>query len=176
VRQSSFSTLLFFTAAAAVGYALLPLLPLKWLPSGGEASLYVQYGWSEASPEALERSVTAPLEGAFSLLSGVKKLSSVSGRGSGHISLQLAKSADPAMLRFEVASAIRRLYPQLPQGVSYPQVTVFDPKEDKREEPLLVYTLSGGDAPLCAKYQIVTEIVKLEKMEKLYYGTPSLHL
>jgi hypothetical protein len=64
----------------------------------------------------------------------------------------------------------------LPQGVSYPQVTVFDPKEDKREEPLLVYTLSGGDAPLCAKYQIVTEIVKLEKMEKLYYGTPSLHL
>jgi multidrug efflux pump subunit AcrB len=147
MRPSAFSTLLFFTAAAAVGYALLPLLPLKWLPTGGGAALYVRYDWPEASPEALERSVTAPLEGAFSLLSGVKKVGSVSGRGSGHISLEIEKGADAAMLRFEVAGAIRRLYPRLPQGASYPQVTLFDPKEDKKEQPLLVYTLSGSDAP-----------------------------
>ncbi len=147
VRTSAFSILLFFTAAAAIGYSLLPLLPLKWLPGSGGAALYVQYGWPEASPEALERAVTAPLEGAFSLLSGVKKVSSVSGRGSGHISLELDKGADPAMLRFEVASAVRRLYPRLPEGVSYPQITVFDPSEDKQEQPLLAYTLSGDDAP-----------------------------
>ena len=154
VRPSAFSTLLFFAAAAAVGYSLLPLLPLKWLPSsGGGASLYVQYGWSEASPEALERSVTAPLEGAFSLLSGVKKVSSVSGMGSGHISLEIDKGTDPAMLRFEVASAIRRLYPRLPAGASYPQITVFDPKDNKQEQPLLTYTLSGDDAtPVLHRY------------------------
>lgn len=137
-----------------MGYALLPLLPLKWLPSGsGDAAMYVRYGWPEASPEALERGATAPLEGAFSLLAGVKKVASVSGRGSGHISLEIEKGADPAMLRFEVASAIRRLYPRLPAGVSYPQITVFDPKDDKQEQPLLVYTLSGDDAtPVLHRY------------------------
>ena len=153
VRPSAFSTLLFFTAAAAVGYALLPMLSLKWLPTGGGEALYVSYGWPEASPEALERSVTASLEGAFSLLSGVKKVSSVSGRGSGHISLDLEKGADAVLLRFEVASAVRRLYPRLPAGVSYPQITVFNPAEDQREQPLLVFTLSGADdSPTLFKY------------------------
>lgn len=145
-----------------MGYALLPLLPLKWLPNGGGTALYVQYGWPEASPEVLERSVTAPLEGAFSLLAGVKKVASVSGRGSGHISLELAKGTDPALLRFEVASAIRRLYPRLPAGVSYPQIHVFDPKEDKQEQPLLTYTLSGGDAqPVLFRYATESVVPQL---------------
>ena len=51
------------------------------------------------------------------------------GDGSGDITLEMLKGADMDAVRFEVAMLIRQVYPELPAGVSYPQIRVSRPGE-----------------------------------------------
>ncbi len=144
---SNFSRLLFFTAISLVGFALIPRLQFQWLPSSQLPALHVSYYWADASPAILEQAVTSPLEGAFSLLPGIKKINSESGRSSGRITLELNRDTDLSYFRFEVANTIRRLWPQLPQGVSYPDISLSRPDEAMQERPLLTYALSAPATP-----------------------------
>ena len=85
MSRSSYSLIIAFLIFSLIGVALLPRLPVQLVPSAGGRSLRVVYAWSGASPETAERQVTSRLEGAFALLAGVKKISSVSGYNRGYI-------------------------------------------------------------------------------------------
>ncbi|HHM21799.1 MAG TPA: efflux RND transporter permease subunit, partial [Bacteroidetes bacterium] len=146
-RQSTFSTLLVFAVLTVAGFALVPLLSIRFLPSVQAPSLTVRYTWPDASPDAIEQQATSLLEGAFSLVQGVESIYSVSGNGRGSIRLGLDKHSPRDYLRFEVAGKIRQLYPRLPKGVSYPQVRLDDPEADEAERPLLTWSLSGDGTP-----------------------------
>ena len=144
----AFSRILIFTAVALLGYLLLPRLSIRWQPSSRAASLRISYGLPSADPALLEREVTAPLEAAVALVDGVQDIYSVSGVGSGYVDLQLDERVAADYVRFNVASQIRRLYPKLPPGVSYPNITVnADRDDDAPDLPVMTYTLSGPDDP-----------------------------
>ncbi len=147
IFRSNFSIFILFLGGALVGFALLPRLSMQYLPSEKAPRLTVSYNWVNASPEVLERKVTSILEGAFNLIIGVKRIYSVSKRHGGYINLELDKRADLTYLRFEVATKIRQLYPQLPEGLTFPQISVHNPDESFTETPLLTYSLSGQDSP-----------------------------
>ena len=68
MRRSHFTVLIVFLAATLVGYALLPRLQVRWLPSRGQTHIGISYSWPNASPAALEQQVTAPLEAGLALL------------------------------------------------------------------------------------------------------------
>jgi multidrug efflux pump subunit AcrB len=139
-------TLLVFAAFTLIGLALAPRLSVRYLPAAYTPRLTVSFQWPQATPEAIEQAVTAPLEGAFELVSGVRRLYSVSGHGSGYINIEIDKNANIEYLRFELATRIRQFYPRLPAGVRYPVLEVNRP-EDETERPLLTYALSGQAAP-----------------------------
>lgn len=80
-----YPTVLLLTALALLGYLLLPRLSVRWQPGAGRTELMVDYAWPGAGPAALERQVTAPLEGALSLVRDVQTINSVSRDGSGTI-------------------------------------------------------------------------------------------
>jgi len=141
--RSNFSIRIIFAVLSIIGFALLPLLSIRFLPTAKAYQLTVNYTWSNAAPTVIEQAVTTPLEGAFNLVNGVKKIQSVSRKGSGYIQLDLAKSVDIALLRFEIATKIRQLYPKLPEGVSYPTININNPEEKEAERPILTYSLSG---------------------------------
>jgi multidrug efflux pump subunit AcrB len=148
MRQTSvFSTLMVFAVLTLAGYGLVPLLSVQLLPTAQAPSLTVRYGWPDASPDAIEREVSTPLEGAFGLVEGVEHISSVSGNGDGSIRLDLDKYTNRDYLRFEVAAKIRQLYPRLPQGVSYPQIFVNTPDLKAEDRPILTWSLSGHSTP-----------------------------
>ena len=148
MRQTSvFSTLMVFAVLTMAGYGLAPLLSVRLLPSAQAPSLTVRYGWPDASPDAIEREVATPLEGAFGLVEGVEHINSVSGNGDGSIRLDLDKYTNRDYLRFEVAAKIRQLYPRLPQGVGYPQIFVNTPDLKAEDRPILTWSLSGKAAP-----------------------------
>ena len=143
-----FPTILLLTALALLGYLMLPRLIIRWQPGPVTTTLSVQYAWPGASPQALERQVTAPLEAALALVSDLGEIRSVSEDGSGYISLELREGVDEDFVRFNVANQLRRLYPSLPPGVSYPtlaRATADDPSSVAR--PVLTYALSGPDPP-----------------------------
>lgn len=139
----SYQILVLFIVLSVLGVALLPRLSVQLAPSSKGRSITVSYAWRGASPETLERQVTTPLEGAFGTLSNVKKIRSVSGYNQGYVTVELDRRADADALRFELAALVRQVYPKLPSGVSYPQISLNAPDEQSEAKPLLTLQLSG---------------------------------
>jgi multidrug efflux pump subunit AcrB len=138
--------LLGFAVLSLVGLLLVPRLSVQLAPSGGGQNITVSYGYAGASPLVIEAQVTALLEGTFSTVQGVQKVSSVSGYGYGYVSLELDKKADADALRLEVAALVRQVYKRLPKEMSYPEVALNTPNQQDRQKPLLTLQLDGPDA------------------------------
>lgn len=139
---SSFSIIMVFAMLSILGVALIPRLFISLSPSHSLPAITVSYGWFRASPEIIEKEVTAPLEGLFSTMQQIRELSSHTKRSSGSIQLTFDEDANMDIARFQVASLIRQVYPDLPKAVSYPEVTLNMPNEERRS--LLTYTLYGS--------------------------------
>ena len=141
--KRNYPWLLSFAVLSLVGLLLIPKLSVQLVPSPQGQNITVSYEWGGASPLVLESQVTAVLEGAFSAVQGVQKVSSVSGYGQGYVSLQLDKNADADALRLEIAALVRQLYKRLPEAVSYPQVALNTPDAQTRNKALLTLQLDG---------------------------------
>lgn len=154
-----FQRILILTAVALLGYLLLPRLTVRWKPSGNAATLRVSYSLPGATPQSIEQRVTAPLEGALALLRDVEEITSVSREGGGSISLSVRKGADGDFVRVNVAGQIRRMYPNLPAEVSYPNIDYSSGEDDRLTElPVMTYTLSGPQDPT-ELYHYANEII-----------------
>ena len=121
---SSFSVLLLTAVMAVVGFAAAGSLKIQYSPTVPERSITVSFNYPGASAYAVEAEVTSRIEGALSNVISRRSLSSLSWEGGGSVNLGFGKDADMAAVRFEVASIIRNLYPSLPDGVSYPELSL----------------------------------------------------
>ncbi len=149
MQLSSFKIILLFTIAAGIGWLLVPRLPVDLQPDVRPASLTVTASLAQAPPETVEQEVTAPLENAFSGISQLKSVYSVSGYGTSTIELVFDRHADMALKKFEVTSIIRQVYPKLNERVSFPAVEQRTHSATQKN-PLLVYRINARLAP----YQI----------------------
>ena len=120
----AFSVVLLTVALALAGLALLPRVTLQYLPSVPEKGITVSFSYPGATPESAEAEVTSVLEGALSGIRGCRSVTSTSRKGGGNVRLSFHKKTDMAAVRFEVASRIRNLWPGLPDGVTYPSLSV----------------------------------------------------
>lgn len=146
MRLSSFTLIVSFVCLALVGLAVVPLLPVKLSPSRTLPHLTVSYTLPGYSSRAIEKEVTSRLEAMLSRIEGVHKISSVSGNGEGHISLELDKHTSVEMARFEASTIIRQTWSDLPEGLSYPEITASTP-DDKAQRPFMSYTLNAPASP-----------------------------
>lgn len=121
-RLSPFSVILIMVALSLVGLASLPRLNIQYTPMTEGRSVSVSFNYSGASAEIVESEVTSKVEGVLSGIRGVTDISSASRKGSGSVYVQFRKGTDMDAARFEVASAIRNVYPSLPSGVTYPGI------------------------------------------------------
>lgn len=141
----SFSIIITFIALSIIGVSLIPKLNIKLYPTANLPTIYVSYYWPKSSARMLEQEVTSKLEGAFSSIQGLENISSKSSREVGNISLEFDEHTDMDMIRFEVSTIIRRIYPELPYGVQYPYVKVKS--ADYNKKSLLVYHINGSASP-----------------------------
>ncbi len=121
---SSFSVLLLMAVAAVVGIACFPRLKVQYTPSAATSNITVSYSYPGASARIVEAEVTSKLEGVLSTIRAVEATSSVSRDGSGSVTVRAARRSDIEAVRFEVASQIRNLYSKLPDGCSYPTISL----------------------------------------------------
>ena len=149
----AFSVLLIMAALAVIGVAMLPMLNVQYTPSPVERKIDVSFTWPDASARLIEQSVTSRIEGALSAITGSESVSSRSSKGSGRVTIRFRKGTEMAAARFEVASAIRNLYPKLPEEVSYPAISIAT--GGTRESDMLVYTIKA-DLP----YRRIEEYVE----------------
>ena len=123
-RISSFSVLLVSAALSVVGLALMPRMKVQADAEVPQRTVSVGVGMAGASAKTLESEVTSRVEGVLAGISGVTDIQSVSRDGSGWITLSFAKGTDMQAARFEVSSQIRSVWPSLPDGASYPSISL----------------------------------------------------
>lgn len=146
-KVSSFSLIVVFVALSIVGLALFPLLSLKLSPTLEVSALNVSFEMPGNSARVVEAVVTSKLEAMFSRISGVKSIQSSSDNGRGNLLVVLDDYADAQFVRFEVSTLIRQLWPELPDGISYPLISTEN-LEEKTDVPFLTYTINAPVSPV----------------------------
>lgn len=173
---SAFSVILLMTAAAVVGIASLGLLNVQYTPSVPDRSIHVGFNFPDASARVVEAEVTSKLEGVLSSINNCSGISSVSRKGSGTVSVSFPKGTDMATARFDVASKVRDLYPQLPAGVSYPSISLNVGGGDTRTAItyMVKSSLPSWEIESYISEQVVTPLSRIPGVEgvSLYGATP----
>lgn len=144
--KASFPLIITFLCLALVGATMLPMLTVRLHPLRYNPSISVSYNMPGNSARVVEMEVTSKLEGMLARMKGVNGINSYSYNGSGNIWIGLDKHANIEALRLEAASIVRQAWPDLPDGTSYPQVTVNTPDEGKLS-PFLTYTINASESP-----------------------------
>ncbi len=147
VERHAFTILTITVLGCVIGIALIPRLSLQYLPQRQQPGLSVQVQWPEASARTMEQEVVSVLEASFALVRGVESIYSISEKGKANIDLEVDTGLDLDYLRFEIASKIRYLFPELPAGVLYPSIHHVDPDKNIEDRPLLTYSLAGSAEP-----------------------------
>ena len=165
---SPFTLIVAFVCLSIVGLVLLPLLPVKLSPSRNLPGLTVSFSMPGNSSRVIESEVTSRIESMLARVEGVEGINSESDNGSGSVTLELDKHADMDMVRFEVSTIIRQLWPQLPEGVSYPQI--YNRRSDEgASRPFMTYTLNAPSTPILIQ-RYAEEYIKpvLAQLKGLY--------
>lgn len=123
LKRFSFAIIVYFLGLSLLGLYFIKELPISSIPNRPQHRIIVSYRLNGQSPHTIEHAITAPLEGLLNRISGIKSIESVSDYGSGQIILYLDENINIENIRFEVSTQIRQIWPQLPQGTSYPQIT-----------------------------------------------------
>ncbi|MDE5996649.1 MAG: efflux RND transporter permease subunit, partial [Muribaculaceae bacterium] len=144
--MKSFSIIVVFIALAIVGCALLPLLPVKLVPSQTLPSITVGYSMSGASARIVEQEVTSKVESALARVGSVKGIDSKSYNGGGRVAVSLDRHADMDNVRFEVSTLIRRIWDEMPEGVGYPNISVRQ-VDSEASRPFITLTLNAPANP-----------------------------
>ncbi len=157
--MTPFRVLITFVVLGILGFAVVPLLSVDLNPREREPVLTIRYGIPRSSPEIIEKLATSPFEGAFSQLTELKKITSVSNYDGGSITLRFDKKSDMELKRFEVLALIRQIYPQLDERLSYPVVTQSAQPRDDFKTPILTYSVNGPFASFEIK-KIAEDVLK----------------
>lgn len=120
---------------------MVPLLNLQYSPSQKEGELSVSYAWNGAPAKLVESEVTSRLEGLIVSISGVKGVESTSYKEWGRINVTLKDKEQIEQIRFQIATLIRQTYNKLPDGVSYPAISVAT--GGSNVESILTYTINS---------------------------------
>ena len=141
---SPFSVVLIMVALSVLGIASIPRLNVQYIPSSSGRSIQIYYSLRDAAAELVEAEATSRLEGVLSGIRGITEVSSVSQKEFGQINLQFRKGTNMDAARFEVASAVRNIYPSLPKGITYPEIVVES--DDSRQDVgyAIAYYLKGS--------------------------------
>lgn len=172
-KISSFTILASFICLCIIGASMIPLLSVQLNPSKSLPSLSVSFSWHNVSAKVIEQEVTSKLEGVFNTVKGIKEINSSTNKENGSISIKFKKNTDLDAVRFEIANLIRQTYSELPDGVSYPQLSMSGANENS--SPILTYSIHANESPyLIKKYaenQILPKLAIIKGVNKVYvYG------
>lgn len=142
-RVSNFTLIVSFICFAVVGICLLPLLPVKLVPSKSLPSIEIRFNMYGNTARIVEMEATAKLESMLSRVKGIHNLYSTSGNGFGSITIELDRHTQIDVARFEVSNIVRQTWPELSREVSYPEIMVRQ-SDESASRPFISYTINSA--------------------------------
>src|SRR6516165_5478071 len=113
-------------AVVVLSQIALSRLPTDLFPKITIPVITVVTNYSGASPEAVERTVTYPLEQAVTRVAGVQKILSTTREGNSDVDIWFNWGTNLNNAEVEVIQNVQRVMKNLPTGVSQPFVLKFD--------------------------------------------------
>ncbi|MDR3220358.1 MAG: efflux RND transporter permease subunit [Dysgonamonadaceae bacterium] len=147
MKISSFTIILGFVCLSLVGLALMHLLPVKLSPSQTLPQIGVSFSLPGSASRVVEMEVTSKLEAMLSRIKGIEKIGSTSGNGRGNINIRFDKHVNIDAARFEVSTVIRQIWPNLPQNMPYPTISLAR-SDENANSAFLSYTINSPANPI----------------------------
>jgi multidrug efflux pump subunit AcrB len=163
---------------SVVGIASIPMLNIQYKPSDSGKTMSVSFSYPGASPEVVETEVTSRIEGLASRLKGNVEVSSDSYHGGGRVRVKFRKGTDMASARLELASSIRNIFSDLPDGVTYPSIS--HNTSGQKASTAVSYLIKGGlpsqEIEKYAREHIMPKLSEIDGVDNVYlYGATPYH-
>jgi multidrug efflux pump subunit AcrB len=151
-----------------MGVALIPLLPIKHLPSNTLPAITVGFSMPNNSSRVVEMTATSRLEAMLARIKGVRRITSTSRNGGGSITLEFDKHTSMDIARFEASTIVRQTWNDLPREVSYPTISVRRPDENAAR-PFMQFTINAAVTPILIQQYAENNIKpRLSEIAELY--------
>ncbi len=140
VTRRPVAVLMLFLAAVVFGWFSYRRLPVTLMPELSYPTLTVRTEYPGAAPEEVENDISRPLEEALGVVSGLRRISSVSRAGVSDVVLEFAWDTDLSAATQDTLEKLDLVF--LPEDAERPLILHYDPSLD----PVLELSLSGqGD-------------------------------
>lgn len=159
------TTWMIFTAFVVLGIYALPKLKIEALPEVDLPTLTIQTQWNGASPQAIQRSITLPIEESVGRVHGVEKVVSTSRSGQSQVEVSFRRDVDIDFARVELNEQLGAVRRDLPLNASQPQLLPYVPEEFESEDFFtfsMESELSPNDLREMAETWIKPQLLALE--------------
>jgi len=159
------TTWMIFGMFLVLGAYSLPRLQVEAIPSVDLPQLTVSTQWIGASPQAIQRSITVPIEEAVREVHGVEKIESRSSYGNSRVTVSFRRDSNLDFARLDLNEQLGDVRRNLPPGAGQPQIVPFVPEEFRTEDFFtfsLQSALSGNELRDLAETWVVPQILGLE--------------
>ena len=136
------TTWMIFTALVLLGLYALPRLEIEAMPETELPSLTVVTSWTGASPAAVQRSLTIPIEEAAHKVHGVEKITSRSRPGRSEVSVSFLRDVDMEFAQLDLSEQLGGISRTLPATAGQPQIVPFVPEEFRTEDFMTISLIS----------------------------------
>ncbi len=137
------TTWMLFCALIVTGLYALPRLNIEAMPETELPELSIVTSWNGASPSAIQRSITLPVEGAVAACHGVEDIDSKSRHGRSTVTVKYKRGTDMEFARLELSEQLGAVRRNLPAQASQPVIQPFVPQELRTEDFFSVSLISS---------------------------------
>ena len=128
------ATWMLFTAAIVTGIYAVPRLNIEAMPETDLPELSISTYWNGASPSAIQRSITLPIEEAAAGCHGVEDIDSRSRHSQSTVTVQYKRGTDMDFARLELSELLGAVRRNLPAQANQPVIRAYVPEELRTEE------------------------------------------
>lgn len=136
------ATWMLFAALIVTGVYALPKLNVEAMPETELPELSIVTTWNGASPSAIQRSITLPVEEAVAGCHAVEDLDSQSRHGQSTVTVKYKRGTDMEFARLELSERLGSVRRNLPSQAGQPVIQPYVPEELRTEEFFSVSLIS----------------------------------
>jgi len=136
------ATWMLFTALVITGIYALPRLEIEAMPETELPSLSISTSWTGASPAAMLRSITIPVEEAARKVYGVENITSRSRPGWCQVTIEFRRDVDLEFAQLDLAEQLGSVRRDLPATAGQPRVVPHVPEEFRTDDFMTISLIS----------------------------------
>ncbi|MBP5568492.1 MAG: efflux RND transporter permease subunit, partial [Treponema sp.] len=163
--------LIVFAIFGMLGIFTLSNLAIALMPETENPYLSINTSYSNAGPEAVEKSVTKLIESAVMSVNGLKEITSTSNEGSSNVNLEFEYGTDLTEATNDIREKLDRIKRSLPDNAGTPSIRRFNMNSSQIMRILIRGNRSIDDLKAIAESNVVSIIEQADGVgEATVYG------